>query len=386
MLDDKKYVNSLENKISELQKEIFMLRKILDTIDANIYWKDINGKYLGMNKNNVEALQINNIEKAIGKTEIDLLDDTAIAKSVLENDLKVIKNKATKVYEEQYPMKNYKMGFCLSTKSVLIDNQNEIIGLVGVSVDITDRKKLEEEVKQKDALKTQFIENFSHDIKVPINALVGRTQLLKLIGYRAKNEDLIEAAEGTENSAMVLDTLFTQMKDIVVHEQFEKKPYNTRFNLLDIIKSEIDVAKGSILPNKKIDFNFSLSDDLSIEVNSDNCKLSQIIRNLLSNAVKYTDEGSINIDAEIVKQTDNQIDFKFTVTDTGIGINQDYQESIFEKFNRADITSHDHNRHGMGVGLYIIKNNLNMLGGNINFESHPGQGSKFTIEVALDKC
>ena len=177
--------------------------------------------------------------------------------------------------EEEFITSNNRVTTNLSRKSPLIDEQGKACGIIGISVDITDRKELEEEIKhkneelkKKDAIKTQFIENFSHDVKVPINALVGRTQLLKLIGQKEKNEKFIEVATDAENSAMVLNTLFKQMQNIIVHEQFDNKIYSTTFNLFSLVNEEIEIAKASIPSNKKINIHLSVSkeDELSIRV------------------------------------------------------------------------------------------------------------------------
>ena len=379
-----------DQEINDLKKENLMLKKILDTIDANIYWKNTQGEYLGMNKSNAAALNLNCAQEAIGKTELELLKDQPLAQSILDNDLEVIKSNTTTTYEENYPINDNQIGTYLAKKRTLFDEQKNRIGLVGVSVNITDIKKLEKEVrdknkelKKKNTIKTQFIENFSHDVKVPINALVGRTQLLKLIGQKEKNEKLIEVTTAVENSAMILNTLFSQMQDIIIHEQFDNNVYNTTFNLFSLIKKEIEIVKASVPNHKDINIHFSASEDLSIDVYTDHYKLSQIIRNLLSNAIKYTDKGNIDIKTGVIEENSKQIIFNFKVSDTGIGIHKVHQDNIFELFNRADITSHDTNRHGMGIGLYIVKNNINILGGSISYESYLGQGSKFFVDIPL---
>ncbi|API86834.1 PAS domain-containing sensor histidine kinase [Francisella uliginis] len=380
-----------EQEINDLKKENLMLKKILDTIDANIYWKNSQGKYLGMNNSNAAALKLSCAQDAIGKTELELLKDQSLAQSILDNDLEVIKNNTTTTYEENYPIHDDQIGVYLAKKRTLFDDQKNKIGLVGISVNITDRKELEKEIKyknkeleKKDAIKTQFIENFSHDVKVPINALIGRIQLLKLIGQKEKNEKFIKVATDTENSAMVLDTLFKQMQNIITHEQFDNNIYSTTFNLFSLVDEEIKIAEASIQSNKKINIHLSISENLSIDVYTDHYKLSQIIRNLLSNAIKYTDEGNIDIQTEIIEGNSKQVIFNFKVSDTGIGIHKAHQDNIFELFNRAGITSHNNNRHGLGIGLYIVKNNVSILGGSISFESYLGQGSKFFISIPLE--
>ncbi|AJJ48293.1 PAS domain-containing sensor histidine kinase [Francisella tularensis subsp. novicida] len=381
-------------KIQELENKINILEQIIDSIDANIYWKDLDGKFLGMNKKNLHLIGENiSISDIVGKRDLDFNTSKDYDEKIHQNDLEVIKSKKSLVFEENYIYNNQNnqnnQNIYLSTKSCLKDNNGNVIGLVGVSIDITERKELEEkiqqqneELKKKDEIKNQFIQNFSHDLKVPINGLLGRTQLLKILLSASSNQKITQIVEDVENSSMTLETLFNQMRDLVIHEQFDNKIHKTEFTLLDLVNKEFEIAKSSIPPSKNININISTNNNLNNKINSDYYKLSQIIRNLLSNAIKYTDKGNISIKAEALKE-DNHINFAFSVADTGIGIGKDHQNSIFEIFNRADITSHKNNRHGMGVGLYIVKNNLDILNGSINLESSLGQGSIFTVKIPL---
>ncbi len=387
-----KEIAKKNEQLLEYQKKINEYDYILDQIPANIFWKDKNLKYLGCNEPVIFSLGLNSKLDIINKDDSNEKLPWSHQSDVLKtNDLKVMSSGESIEFEETLNFANGIQTY-LNIKTPLKDINGKIYGVIGVAIDITDRKELEEEVKhkneelrQKDLIKTQFIENFSHDVKIPINALVGRTQLLKLIGQKEKNEKLIEVATDTENSAMVLDALFKQMQNIIIHEQFDNKIYNTTFNLFNLIDKEIEIIKASVPNYKSINIDFyPKEDELSIRVNTDYYKLSQIIRNLLSNAIKYTDEGNIDIQTEIIEENSKQVIFNFKVSDTGIGIDKAYQDNIFELFNRAGITSHDSNRHGMGIGLYIVKNNINILGGSVSFESYLGQGSKFFINIPLE--
>ena len=379
----KNEIKNLKKEISESQKKINEYDYILDNIPANVFWKSFDGKFLGCNKQVLNRAGLENKNDIIGSNDFNSqLPWSGEANIIRKNDIAIMNSGKSIQFEETLNFANGIQTY-LNIKTPLKDINGKIYGVIGVAIDITDRKELEEELKQKDVIKTQFIENFSHDVKVPINALVGRTQLLKLIGQKEKNEKFIKAATDTENSAMVLNTLFTQMKEIVIHEHFDNNIYNTTFNLFGLIEKEIKIAKASIPNHKKINIDFHSKEDLSFKVNTDYYKLSQIIRNLFSNAIKFTDEGNISIETNVIRNSDNQINFKFIIADTGIGIDKAYQDNIFELFNRACITSHDNNRHGMGIGLYIVKNNIDILGGRISFESYIGQGSRFSIEIPL---
>ena len=381
----------LEERILHYKNNINNFQQAINCLETNIYWKDKDGYYLGCNDKIVELSGATSISDVIGKTDYEF-SPKDIANRLVMNDKLVMNEKRSVSKEEQLRLPFGEIIYLLSKKSPLTNTEGEIIGTIGASIDITEVKLLQDKVNEqneiirmKDSLKTQFIENFSHDIKIPINALIGRTQLLKLLGIKENNEKMVKAADAAENSAMVLDALFTQMQNVMIHEEFGKEIYDKEFNLRSLVKKEIEIAEASLSSYKNVYINSILSDDLSIQVNTDHYKLSQILRNILSNAIKYTDEGNINIRAEAA-ESDDKVFFQFIVSDTGVGIGEIYKKNIFEKFNRANITSSNNNRHGMGVGLYIVKNNLDMLGGSIDFESYVGQGSIFTIKIALNKA
>lgn len=125
-------------------------QQIINAIDANIYWKNTKGEYIGMNRSNAELLKINNIKDAFYKTKLELFDNKdLLGKNIWFNDLEVIQNGTTIEYEENYPTKNNDIGTYLSKKTCLRDKKGNVIGLVGISVDITKQKKLQAELEKK---------------------------------------------------------------------------------------------------------------------------------------------------------------------------------------------------------------------------------------------
>ncbi|OIN82969.1 PAS domain-containing protein [Francisella sp. TX07-6608] len=128
-------------------------QQIINTIDANIYWKNTQGQYIGMNQSNAESLKVTNIKDALYKTELELLgNDNVFAKNILMNDLKVIHTGSNISYEETYPTKNNELGTYLAKKACLKDKKGNVIGLVGVSVDITKQNQLQKDLAEKNRI------------------------------------------------------------------------------------------------------------------------------------------------------------------------------------------------------------------------------------------
>ncbi|OIN84975.1 PAS domain-containing protein [Francisella sp. TX07-6608] len=124
-----------EEEIKKLKHEIYQLRQVIGNVEANVYWKDEHGRYLGMNKANAKSLNITDINSVLGKTELDLIEDQQAAQKILNNDLKVIKVGKSCSFVEKYPM-NDRSGITLfmSKKAPLRDEFGNIVGIVGISV------------------------------------------------------------------------------------------------------------------------------------------------------------------------------------------------------------------------------------------------------------
>lgn len=388
-LEDK--IKQLENENEKFRGEIYNYIYILDQLDASIFWKNLKGEYIGCNKYVVKMSGKNSKSDIIGRNDSDFnLPWSSESRDIIKNDFKIISSGRSIEIEETLNCSNGLRTY-LNIKKPIKNLKGEINGILGIALDITDRKKLQKKIenqnkqlKKKDKVKKEFIDDFSHDIKVPINALVGRTQLLKILSARSKNDKFVKVSDDIERSCLALDMLFTQMRQIVMHEQFDNKKYYSEFNLLQLVQQEFEIAESSMLPEKFVTIDLTTNKDLDIRVSTDNYKLAQIMRNLLSNAVKYTEQGNINVKGLATKTNDDYIYFEFAVVDTGIGIDDLYKKYIFEKFNRGGIASHYNNKQGMGVGLHMVKNNVDILGGELNFKSFVGRGSEFWVGITLE--
>ena len=119
-------------------------------------------------------------------------------------------------------------------------------------------------------------------------------------------------------------------------------------------------------------------------LHGDNFKVSQILRNILSNSVKYTEKGTIKLIAKVLEDTKDTIKIKFTIADTGSGITPTDKNKVYE-YGRRFVTSYETNIPGAGIGLSIAKKHVDQLGGSIDFDSEPGQGTEFFVELTFNK-
>jgi len=263
--------------------------------------------------------------------------------------------------------------------------------VLGTAVNISNRKKEEEELliaKQQAehaaTAKSEFLSNMSHEIRTPMNAIIGLSDLL--LSRDFKGEDL-ENLKAIKNSA---DNLLVIINDILDFSKieagklnFESIAFSLRERLDHVIKTMNFKAE-----QKNIYLKLSLSKDLPSHLIGDPFRLNQILVNLVGNAVKFTSEGGVTIQVSSQsKEEDGTENITFEVIDTGIGVPEEKQASIFESFSQAytDVTRH---YGGTGLGLTITKRLVELQGGNLGLESEKDKGSNFhfTLPFQITQC
>ncbi len=238
---------------------------------------------------------------------------------------------------------------------------------------------IEEQQKatESDRLKSAFLANMSHEIRTPMNAILGFSELLE-----DEDQDEEDKAVFVKLIRKNGDILLHLINDIIDISKIEAnllsiKKYPIKLNVfLDDISSHYTEIIAT-RKDKNIQFTVSkrLSNDMVI--NTDEARLRQILDNLIGNAIKFTSKGSISVEVEQMDKT-----LLFSVADTGIGIPQDQQETIFERFMQAHHDVHSFYG-GTGLGLAISKNLVGLLGGSIHVKSEPGKGSTFYFELPV---
>ena len=234
--------------------------------------------------------------------------------------------------------------------------------------------------KAANASKTMFLSNMSHDIRTPMNAIIGFSSLL---ASDPSNEERVkEYTQKITASSQHLLNLINEILDISKIESGNVVLNIDRFSVKKLI-ADIEVITRPMTEMRKQKYTISI-DALRYEVlMGDATRLSQILVNLLTNASKYTYAGGeILFDITCVQVSDNFERLRFKVKDTGIGISKEYQKEIFEPFSRAE-SSMTNRVQGTGLGMTITKNLVDMMGGTIEIQSEEGKGSTFTVEIAF---
>ena len=236
-----------------------------------------------------------------------------------------------------------------------------------------------EEAKNANMAKTKFLSHMSHDIRTPINGILG------MISKAERNiEDVTVLRDCHKKIRMSAEHLLGLINDILDITKLEtglNEEKDEPFPMSCMLDTCCSIIKGQ-LEDKSIEFKTDFSNISHDSVVGNKLHIRQILLNILSNAVKYTDNGYIYFKAEELAFDENEATYAFTITDTGIGMHKSYLEHIFDPFTKDDSEERKY-RMGTGLGMSIVKNNVDKLGGTIEIDSTLGLGSTFTVTLTL---
>ncbi|MCF6255316.1 MAG: ATP-binding protein [Gammaproteobacteria bacterium] len=226
--------------------------------------------------------------------------------------------------------------------------------------------------------KSDFLATVSHEIRIPMNAVLGVLSLLKNTSLDNKQLQLVRT--GCDSGELLL-TIINDILDFSKMEADKLQLKHTSFNLHRLLTNSVELLKPQA-DQKMLALILFLEADLPCYAKGDPDRLCQILINLINNAIKFTSVGRISIRASATYLGNESFTFRCSVQDTGIGIAKDFQASLFEKFTMGN-QSHSRNHEGTGLGLAICKHLVTLMQGNINFDSTPGNGSTFTFTITL---
>ncbi len=361
------------------------LKHILTHLPEHVYWKNNQGRYLGCNLAQAQDLNLNHCDDIIGKTDYDLSTKDK-ADQFWEVDNQVLSFGKTIEVEEEI-IKNGENRIVISKKSPLYDELNQVIGLLGISFDITDRKMMEEELKKaKDAAetanraKTEFLANMRHDIRTPLSGIVGFSELLKM---NSTEPHIQEYADNLIASSHALLNLMDEVLEAVRVSSGEIPMMKRKFNLSHTLEQVVALHQAKA-HEKNLNLSFSVDEALPYFVIGDKIRLHRIALELIGNALNFTDKGFVSLNVLLAKKEAQHLVIKLTVTDSGIGIPKEKQQEIYLQFKRLT-PSYQGIYKGAGLGLYVVKQFIDELGGEIYVSSEMRKGSCFTCLIPLQE-
>lgn len=273
------------------------------------------------------------------------------------------------------------------TRGTSIKNAGELSArMVGINIDVTDRKLAEEALRQaKEAAesaslaKSQFLANMSHEIRTPMNGVLGLAELLLRSPLNERERHLTQTIH---RSGSVLLSIINDILDFSKIEagklQLETIPFEVRRTIEEAV-----AVSSSTAEQKGVSLSCHIDPRIPPSLVGDPTRLRQIIVNLVSNAVKFTEQGTITVCVERIGEDEGRYGLSVSVTDTGIGIPLDAQAHIFDAFSQAD-GSTTRKYGGTGLGLAIVKQLVTLMGGTIEVQSRPGEGTCFRFTAYCD--
>ena len=256
--------------------------------------------------------------------------------------------------------------------------------LVGMGIDITDRQRMEEELRQAKAAaeaanraKSEFLATMSHEIRTPMNAIIGMGDMLEEM---AADETQRRYVHIQQTAAQNLLDLINDVLDLSKAESGHLELIDVPFDLQDLVDEVLELM-GDRARERNLDLIAQVPDEVA-SVQGDPRRLRQILLNVVSNAVKFTPQGEVVVSA--VRDTEDPRLMRLAVRDTGIGIAESQRERIFESFTQ--VASEGHRYPGTGLGLAISRRLIKQMDGEIDLESEVDAGSVFTVTLPLPAC
>lgn len=369
-----------EKNLAEQQQ---LVQSLMETTHEGFWFIGLDRLTTDVNPAMCEILGVPR-DEVIGRSIFEFVDETNA--TIFRNEIALRDKGKTTAYEIEIKRPDGSAVPCLNNATPLFNAEGVQIGSVGIWADISEikmtQRSLEHEKERAQAAniaKSEFLAIASHELRTPMNGVLGMASLLKQSGLTDEQQERVETLE---ESGKALLGLLNEILDISKIESGNLELETANFELREMLHG-VGSLMGSRAQQIGLHYTTIVDPDIPDVLVGDRTRVRQVLLNMVGNAVKFTRNGSISVTVSCIRFDQRSTRLRFAVDDTGIGIDKNDQVQIFEKFTQAD-SSTTREFGGTGLGLAICKELVELMGGAIGVESSKGRGSRFWFEVDFE--
>lgn len=386
------------------KKQLFSQFEVFsDILPTPFYWLGIEQQYIAVNASTIKAVGASSFEKDFAnKTPRDLYP-AKMAEEIIAHHKEVIV--ASKVMHFEESIKDVATGetkHFIATIAPLRSSGGEVVGTCGISIEITQEKRLKKQLERANAIKSEFIANMNHDLSMPIAGISGMLDGLLFAAEDARSalsdgcarpmevlekltNQVQEYTTIAKHSISELAHLFKAIMETTQLETGRTCEHSEHFDVRLSIQRNINMLRA-VATHKQLALTLTVAEDVPRYLYGLRVHLDRTITNLVSNALKFTSKGSVNVDVSLSQSSlekdvqNDGIQLFIQISDTGIGIADNQFEKIFERFHRST-SSYKGLYKGAGLGLYAVRHYVKKMSGELSFTSRVGEGSCFSLSL-----
>jgi len=401
-----KKIAQLEQEIISLHNKNAILIQVINSLDVNIYWKNKDGKYAGMNTANLKAIGLLSEKQIMDKSDAEIESTAIFSEKINRNDQQVIQTGIPCEFEEDYLLENSEIqAVYLAKKSCLKDRDGNIIGLVGMSVNITERKNLEKElikkknqVKKKLEFQKNYLKSYGYDyvdaLKVISDALEHMDIRLRRldVGVNVRNE-LNNDFYTINEQLSELYTFYQKINTSILAQEYNdsKKSIRRPIKLKDMISIEVDLANGTLSAEFDVEVSFTIKEKARQQLYIDYKKLRHIIRTLFSNYTQAINAKKVksrnihlNITAKDGPQNKLYVTFHFEGNVPFVELENNKFRAEHFVFDSEQVFANQ--KHSLAYELSLAKHYVGLLSVDNNRNKALFEGPKYNFTLSFDKC
>ena len=365
-----------------LQEGEDRLNTILDSVDASIFIKGTDYRYRYVNRKTAEEMARQRSD-IVGRDDFELFCPER-AKLARQTDQRVFLH-GERVQSEWLGETGGHSVALATVKLPLRDVHGRIYALCGVTTDVSERKRVEQVLAQaRDAAeaasraKSDFLSNVSHELRTPLNSILGMLHLVFRTPLSARQQDCLLQVQA---AGQQLHDIIIDMLDYASLDSGRLQLQSGSF-LLGEMLDRLAARRAAQAARKQLDFGITVDAEVPHQLIGDSRRLAQALQHYLDNAIKFTERGAIRSRVSLQRREAGRVLLRFEVRDSGIGIEQSRRERLFQHIEQGDASST--RRHGgAGLGLVLVRQLAELMGGEVGCDSLPGQGAAFWFTAWL---